>query len=156
MDISNGEGIGVSIFTQGCNRHCRNCFNPETWDFNGGQEWNEYIEKQFIKLCKKDYVTHISILGGEPLQQESDLMNLLIKIREDVKKPIWLWTGYSYEELQNNYPEKLAIVILCDVLIDGEFIQELADPTLLFRGSSNQRVINVQESLKTQDIVLYK
>lgn len=140
MDISNGEGVGVSLFVQGCDRHCKNCFNAETWDFDGGKEWGKIIEDEFIELCKQDFVTHVSILGGEPLQQDGELYSLLNRIKQEVKKPIWLWTGYRYSELHSLYPDKFEVVKLCDVLVDGEFIQELADINLKWRGSSNQKV----------------
>lgn len=137
MDISNGEGIGVSLFVQGCNFHCKGCFNKDTWNFKGGKEWNKDTEDQFILFCKNPYINHISILGGEPLQQDNDLLNLLVRIKEEVGKPILLWTGYKF----HNIPEdKKAILKYVDEITDGQFVEELKDYKLKFKGSSNQNV----------------
>lgn len=137
MDISNGEGIGVSLFVQGCNFHCKGCFNKDTWNFKGGNEWDKDIENRFISLCKNTHINHISILGGEPLQQDDDLLNLLMRIKKEVGKPILLWTGYKFE----NIPEdKKAILKYVDEITDGQFVEELKDYKLKFKGSSNQNV----------------
>ena len=156
MDISNGEGIGISLFVQGCHFHCKNCFNPETWDFNGGKEWNEEVKERFIKLANGEHVNRISILGGEPLCQENvetvlDLCQELKKLYP--QKKIWIYTGYTWECLVNqDFTKKILENI--DVLVDGPYIDELQDFNLRFRGSSNQRVINVSESLRNKKIVL--
>lgn len=156
MDISNGEGIGISLFVQGCHFHCKNCFNPETWDFNGGKEWNEEVKERFIKLANGEHVNRISILGGEPLCQENvetvlDLCQELKKLYP--QKKIWIYTGYTWEYLVNqDFTKKILENI--DVLVDGPYIDELQDFNLRFRGSSNQRVINVSESLRNKKIVL--
>lgn len=156
MDISNGEGIGISLFVQGCHFHCKNCFNPETWDFNGGKEWNEEVKERFIKLANGEHVNRISILGGEPLCQENvgtvlDLCQELKKLYP--QKKIWIYTGYTWECLVNqDFTKKILENI--DVLIDGPYVDELQDFNLRFRGSSNQRVINVSESLRNKKIVL--
>ena len=98
MDIANGKGIRVSLFVQGCNFHCKGCFNKETWSFKGGKEWNKEIEDKFIDLCQKPHIQGGSILGGEPLQQDYDLLHLLQRIKTEVNKPVSLWTGYKFEE----------------------------------------------------------
>ena len=162
MDISNGEGIGVALFVQGCHFHCHNCFNPETWDFNGGKEWTGEIADKFLDLADKPQIKRISILGGEPLAEENmeSILNLLHKIRSrfGYSKKVWLYTGYKWEELltHDNAITRLSIVQLCDVLIDGRYIDDLKDYKLKWRGSSNQRVIDVKKSLiNNKTIVLY-
>lgn len=156
MDISNGEGIGISLFVQGCHFHCKNCFNPETWDFNGGKEWNEEVKERFIKLANGEHVNRISILGGEPLCQENvetilDLCRELKKLYP--QKKIWIYTGYTWEYLVNqDFTKKLLENI--DVLVDGPYVDELQDFNLRFRGSSNQRIINVSESLERGEVIM--
>ena len=169
LDISNGEGVGVSLFVQGCDRHCFNCFNSETWDFNGGKEWTEETKNKFLKLIDRPYIKRISILGGEPLAEQNldEVLKLIQQIRISFPdKTIWLYTGYSYSEIfrgqssylsqegVNNFKRR-KIIKLCDVLVDGEYIDEQKDITLKFRGSKNQRVIDVKESLKQGKVVLY-
>lgn len=151
MDISNGDGVGCSIFVQGCPHHCPNCFNSETWDYNGGKEFTQDIQDKFIETCKVDYIDHVSLLGGEPLAQDTDFYLFIRRIRKEVGKPIWLWTGFLYEELKPLEREVVQTDI--DYLIDGRFIQSLYDPNLKYRGSSNQRVIDVKETLKQNKIV---
>lgn len=141
LDVSNGENVGVSLFVQGCpfNPHCHNCFNPETWDFNGGKEWTEEVEDKFIELTSRPYIKRISILGGEPLAQENikEVTNLAKKCKRLFpNKKIWLWSGYDFQE----YICHLGIIEYLDYIVDGKFINELKDNSLLFRGSSNQNV----------------
>lgn len=171
MDISNGEGIGVSLFVQGCDFHCKNCFNSETWEFAKGQEWNDKTKNQFLKLIEKPFIQRVSILGGEPLHPKN-VQNVL-KIVDEIRvsyptKNIWLYTGYTWEEIMtpiisdiNSKQLKILqmrkeLVSKCDVLIDGRYVDELRDVSLYWRGSSNQRVINVQETLKQKQIVLWE
>lgn len=156
LDISNGEGVGISLFVQGCPFRCHNCFNPETWDFNGGEEWTEDIENEFIELAKRPYIKRISILGGEPLANENinDVLNLVNKIRLLLpEKTIWLYTGYEWHQCLK-HPMRKEIVSKCDVLVDGRYIDSQRDITLRWRGSSNQRVIDVKKSLVQNKIVL--
>lgn len=171
MDISNGEGIGVSLFVQGCDFHCKNCFNSETWEFSKGQEWNDKTKNQFLKLIEKPFIQRVSILGGEPLHPKN-VQNVL-KIVDEIRvsypaKNIWLYTGYTWEQIMHPVitdinSEQLKMLQMrkelaskCDVLIDGRYIDELRDVSLHWRGSSNQRVINVQETLKQNQIVLWE
>lgn len=171
MDISNGEGIGVSLFVQGCDFHCKNCFNSETWEFSKGQEWNDKTKNQFLKLIETPFIQRVSILGGEPLHPKN-VQNVL-KIVDEIRvsyptKNIWLYTGYTWEQIMhpvitdiNSEQLKMLqmrkeLVNKCDVLIDGRYIDELRDVSLHWRGSSNQRVINVQETLKQNQIVLWE
>ena len=168
LDINNGPGLCVSLYVQGCKRHCDQCFNPETWDYSGGKLWNRRVEIQFIEACKDEHIKNICILGGEPLDQGKELLDLLVKLKEKVKKPIWLWTGYTWEDVvkdknrvyQQNFDIdkiiKEEILTMCDVVIDGPFVYEKMDTSLRYRGSANQRVINVKESLKQNKVVLYE
>lgn len=145
QDISNGPGIRVSIFVQGCNRHCKNCFNPETWDFNGGHIFNRRVKMTFLSLAKDKEVVGFSILGGEPLQQGDDMLDLVKSIKEMYpKKTIWMWTGYKFEDLN---PFQKEILKYVDTLVDGEFIEEQKSPTKRFKGSYNQRILDVKQSL---------
>lgn len=206
MDISNGEGVGVSLFVQGCDRHCFNCFNSETWDFNGGKEWTEETKNKFIELIDRPYIRRISILGGEPLAEQNldGVLSLIKEIREKYpisqnpnsenigksmvledenskeirislpEKTIWLYTGFRWNYIMNYQPvetddfdyieesyndglmeKRKRIISLCDVVIDGEYIDEQKDLTLKWRGSKNQRVIDVKQSLAQNKMVLY-
>ena len=140
MDIVNGKGIGVSIFFQGCSApHCKGCFNSSTWDFNGGKEWTKEVEDKFIELAKKEHIDHISFLGGEPFAQPLDELTSLVKrIKEQVNKPIWVWTGYDHMKIPYKYMADVLPYI--DYMVDGQFVEELKDMNLKFRGSSNQKI----------------
>lgn len=170
MDISNGEGVGVSLFVQGCPFHCFNCFNSETWDFNGGKEWTEEIKDKFMKIIDRPYIKRVSFLGGECLAEQNldGVLDLIKEIRNSFpEKTIWLYTGYELSEIvkQEQY-EKVSgipsvwskrweIISNVDVLVDGEYIDEQKDLTLKWRGSKNQRVIDVKQSLAQNKVVLY-
>ena len=155
MDISNGDAIGVALFTQGCRFHCKNCFNQETWDLEGGQLWTDEVEDQFLELVARPHIKRVSFLGGEPLLEENipEITALLFKIRTDCPdKKVWVYSGNTYEKLLELYPEVLGMI---DVLVDGPYVDELRDLMLEYRGSSNQRVIDVQKSLDTNQVVSY-
>lgn len=173
MDISNGEGVGVALFVQGCHFHCYNCFNSETWDFNGGKEWTEEVKNKFLDLIDKPYIKRVTILGGEPLSDEN--LETILELTNEIRlsfpdKTIWIYTGYTFEETQllskgldqesmrfNKYNKmRQNILENCDVLVDGRYIDELRDITLKWRGSSNQRVIDVKRSLKQGKIILWE
>ena len=157
LDISNGEGVGISLFVQGCPFRCKNCFNPTTWDFDGGHQWTTDTEKRFFELAERPYIKRISLLGGEPLADEnlSDVLNLVNKISLLLpNKTIWLYTGFTWEQCLAN-PIRREIVSKCHVVVDGRYIDELRDVTLKWCGSLNQRVINAQESLRSNKIILY-
>lgn len=142
LDVSNGKEIGVSLFVQGCPFRCYNCFNSETWNFNGGKEWTIEVENEFIKLANKPYIQRVSILGGEPLTESNlpTIQNLVNKIRLLLpEKTIWLYTGYTLQECLN-HPQRAGIVNKCDIIVDGRYVDELKDITLKWRGSSNQRI----------------
>ena len=139
-DIANGRGIGISVFIQGCpSPHCRGCFNPETWDFCGGKEWTKEVENKFFEIANKPYIKRISLLGGECLAENNiaDVTVLARKCKEKFpEKEIWLWSRYDFE----TYISKLEITQYVDYIIDGQFVEELKDTSLLYRGSSNQNV----------------
>ncbi len=146
MDISNGPGVRVSIFMQGCEFHCKNCFNPETWNFKDGKEFNAQTIDKVLELCEKDYVVGLSILGGEPMHQANieGTKKLAKAFKEKYpNKSVWAWSGFRFEDLKDK-----DVLKYIDVLVDGQYKDELHDPTLKWRGSSNQRVIDVQKSLK--------
>lgn len=171
FEVCNGKEIGTSIFVQGCSLHCNNCFNVDTWDYNGGKEWNDAVKSRFFDVVSRFYIKRVSVLGGEPLVVENveDVINLIkdVKSRFPDKK-IWLFTGFKWENIMNpivtdNFDPKRDLylsmrkeaVSLCDVVVDGRYIDGLRDVTLAFRGSSNQRVIDVQKTLENGEVVLY-
>ena len=140
-DTANGEGIRVSLFVSGCSLYCKGCFNKESWNFNAGKEFTKFVKEEIINELKKPYINGFSLLGGDPLEPKlhKDVLDLVKSIKtEMLNKDIWLWTGRLYEDEKDN-----EILKYIDVLIDGPFIQELADKNLQYRGSSNQRVIYV-------------
>jgi anaerobic ribonucleoside-triphosphate reductase activating protein len=153
IDIVNGDGVGVSIFFQGCSHHCKGCFNQETWNFNDGKDFTEKVKNEFIKLCKRDNIDFISLLGGEPFDQPlGELLSLLKELKE-LNKPIYVWTGYLFEDLwENENPIYRSIFQYITYLIDGEFQENKKDLTLHLRGSSNQRIIDVQKTLLNDKI----
>ena len=204
MDISNGEGVGVALFVQGCPFHCYNCFNPDTWDFNGGKEWTPEVKEKFLELIDKPYIKRVSILGGEPLADENldDVLDLVTEINKrynfqkvdsanpckmgvsDDKntyefrlsfpnKTIWIYSGYIFSELfmydekikrcpnylrkdvMEIYQKRQQIISKCDVMVDGKYIDSQRDTSLRWRGSKNQDVINIQQSLQKGEIVLW-
>ena len=153
-DIANGPGFRVSIYVQGCNNHCPGCFNPETWDFEGGKEFTDKVKSKFLELGKSKKIAGFSILGGEPLQQGKDMLDLVKEIKETYPdKTIWMWTGCIYEELT---PEQLDIVKYVDVLIDGRFDIEHRTPRSRYKGSFNQRVIDVAKTMEANKCVLHE
>lgn len=158
LDISNGEGIGVALFVQGCPFHCYNCFNPQTWDFNSGEEWTDDIRNDFLNIIQQcEYSDRVTIIGGEPLckQNRFEVGVLVSDIKTQFpQKIIWLYTGYTWEELIGDV-SVLNIIKFVDIIIDGPYKDELRDITLPFRGSSNQRVIDVKKSLKAGEVILY-
>ena len=153
MDISNGPGVRVSIFLQGCAFKCKNCFNPETHDFNGGLEFNQDVVNQVLELANKDHIAGLSILGGEPMHPKNiEATKMLAKAFKEKypDKTVWVWSGFLFDNLK----DKDALNYI-DVLVDGQFVEQLRDPMLHWKGSSNQRVIDVQESLKNNKIILF-
>lgn len=159
-DVANGPGVRVSIFVSGCHHHCEGCFNSEAWDFNYGNDFTEDTIQEIIEAMNHDYITGLSLLGGEPFEliNQKGLLPLLKKVKEVYPdKTIWAYSGYLYDELKEmDYPETKEILSLIDVLVDGKFVESLKDPNLYFRGSSNQRVIDMKKTLKSKKIVLHE
>lgn len=159
MDISNGEGIRVSLFVQGCEFHCKNCFNPDTWNFEGGKEFTTDTMKSLIDLCANKNINGLSILGGEPMHPKN--RETVVDIMRAFKyhypeKTIWMWTGYKLEDLLNEDDEDVkSMFIYLDYLIDGQFQEDKKNLNLKWAGSTNQRWIDIQESMK-QGILVTK
>lgn len=150
-DVANGIGIRTTLFVSGCTHNCPNCFNKEYQKFTYGNKWNKEVEDNFISLCKNENVSGISILGGEPFQQDVDVLrNLLRRIKTEVNKPIWIWTGYQYGEWEDCYNSCLEYI---DIIVDGRFIETKKDLSLKWRGSSNQRIIDVKKTRKLGRII---
>lgn len=163
MDISNGVGIGCSLFVQGCHFHCADCFNSSTWDFDKGSDFTDKEMKQLTDIANKDYIERVSILGGEPLCDENvcDVLNLLFQIKDKAPdKKIWIYTGYTFEEIincnRNDYYALLRLytTLTADVVVDGRFDRNLKDLKLKFRGSSNQRIIDIDKTIKNGAVTL--
>ena len=154
-DISNGPNIRATLFVSGCTHNCKGCFNKDYQDFNYGKEWTSTTETVFLHYVKDLKVKGVNILGGEPLQQTMDnsLADLLAKIKENTNKPIWLWTGYKLEDVINN-TKVMNILQYVDVLIDGKFEEDKKDLNLMYRGSANQRIINLTKTFEKGEIVL--
>lgn len=160
-DIANGLGIRVSLFVSGCTHRCKNCFNPETWDFNYGTPFNAETEERIINLLSPAYINGLSVLGGEPLEPQNQraLYPFLKKVKETYpEKDIWIYSGYTFETeiLSGKAHCEVTDFILSfvDVLVDGEFVEELKNIRLKFRGSENQRLINLPKSLETGKCVI--
>ncbi len=159
-DISNGVGIRVSLFVSGCNHHCKGCFNTEAWDFNYGKDFTSDTINEIIEALEPNYINGLSLLGGEPLdpRNQESVLQLLRKVKEVYpEKNIWCYSGYLYEYLleQSKINEVTKeIISYLDILVDGKFEIDKKDITLLFRGSSNQRIIDVKKSLEEDNVVL--
>ena len=154
MDISNGPGVRVSIFMQGCTFNCKNCFNPETHSFDGGKEFTDETINRVLELCANENVEGLSILGGEPMHPKNiEGTTHLAKLFKEKypNKTLWAWSGFLYETLMDK-----EILKYLDVLVDGQYVDELSNPLLKWKGSSNQRVIDVQKSLKENKIILFE
>ena len=151
MDISNGPGVRVSIFMQGCTFKCKNCFNPETHDFNGGEEFTDETIEKVLGLCDHEYIKGLSILGGEPMHPKNidGTLKLAKAFKEKFpEKNIWSWTGFKFEDIKSK--ENIKYI---DVLVDGQYVDELHDPNLKWKGSSNQRVIDINKTLASGDVI---
>jgi len=161
-DIANGEGVRTSLFVSGCTHHCKNCFNPETWDFNYGKEFTQEVQNKIIQSLKPDYINGLTLLGGEPMEpaNQKGLLPFIKKVKETYpNKTIWCYSGFLFDEellkeSRAHCPWTLELLSYIDILVDGRFVQDLKDITLRFKGSSNQRVIDVKESLKENKVIL--
>ena len=162
-DIANGEGVRVSLFVSGCTNHCENCFQPQTWDFCYGKPFTAETEEYLLSLLAPDYINGLTLLGGEPFEPENQraLLPFLRRVREQFpKKTIWAFSGFTLEEMrrEGSYVRCEVtddLLALVDVLVDGRFVQALYDISLRFRGSSNQRIIDIPATLARGEIVLW-
>lgn len=162
-DIANGEGVRVTLFVSGCTHHCKGCFNPETWDFNFGKPFTMEVEAKLLEDLSPAYISGLTLLGGEPFEpvNQRALLPFLKKVKETYpEKTIWAFSGYTFDtdlvEGGKAYCECTEEILgMLDVLIDGEFMEDLKDITLVFRGSSNQRVIDVKKTLTEGQVCLY-
>lgn len=162
-DIANGPGVRVSLFVSGCTHHCPGCFNSETWDFNYGEPFNSDVINEILEALEPSYIRGFSLLGGEPFEykNQTGLLPLLKEIQNRFpNKDIWCYTGYNFEtdileDMAKKWPETNEMLSYIDILVDGEFVEAKKDLALRFRGSSNQRIIQVQESLKQNKVILW-
>ena len=162
-DIANGEGVRVTLFVSGCTHHCKNCFNPETWDFNYGKPFDESTENELIEALRPSYIKGLTLLGGEPMEPRNQqrLLPLLKRVRKEFgnTKNIWSYTGFVLDQnlklgrAHCEYTDELLRQL--DVLVDGPFVESLKNISLKFRGSSNQRIIDMPKTLESGKVVLY-
>lgn len=163
-DVANGPGVRVSLFVSGCNHRCRECFNSEAWDFHYGQEYGPEITEKILGYLDHTYIAGLSLLGGEPMDpaNQNGILSLVEKVKEQFpEKTIWCYTGYDFEkdilgDMAERLPETKRILACLDVLVDGKFEVEKKNLRLRFRGSTNQRIIKVKESLSLREIVLWE
>lgn len=163
-DIANGIGVRVSLFVSGCTNHCEGCFQPQTWDFDYGQPFTYETEQSLMDMLSPDYINGLTLLGGDPMEPKNQQALLPFVRRLKAKLPtktVWAYSGFTYEELktEGSYPRCEAtdeLLELIDVLVDGRFVEELKDICLRFRGSSNQRIIDMNKTRQSGVIVLWK
>lgn len=161
-DVANGPGIRVSLFVSGCTHHCKNCFNQEAWDFNYGDKFDKAAEEKILNALSEDFITGFTVLGGEPFepQNQKTVLEIIEKVRNKYpQKSVWCYSGYLFENILSGKvgDKETALKILdnLDILVDGEFVDELKNPGLQFRGSANQRVIDVKNTLKSGNICIW-
>lgn len=156
FDVSNAPGVRSTLFVTGCTHDCKGCFNKELQDFGAGEVWTQEDEDNFVSYVKNDNVVGVNILGGEPMQQVMDdcLPNLLKRVKEETGKSIWLWSGYLLEQILED-EKRRKILEYVDVLVDGRFEIDKRNINLKYRGSENQRVIDVKKTLMSDSVVLY-
>ncbi len=160
-DVANGPGVRVSVFVSGCNHHCKGCFNEIAWNFEYGNEFNQETIDEVLKDLDKDYIEGLSLLGGEPLEHSNQkgLLPLIKQVKEKFpQKSIWCYTGFDYEKdvmgnMYKNWDETKELIDNIDVIVDGKFEESLKNPSLKFRGSSNQRIIDVQKSIASNQVI---
>ena len=164
VDIANGPGVRVSLFVSGCTHHCKGCFNAEAWDFDFGEPFTEAVQEEVLRHLNHHYIEGLTLLGGEPMEpvNQESLLPFIKKVRERLpEKSIWCFTGYTFEtdildHMCKEWEETSELLSYIDVLVDGKFIQELKNISLRFRGSENQRIILVQESLRMGETILWE
>ena len=151
--ISNGPGVRVVLWVSGCKIHCKGCQNPESWDFCAGKLFDDNARQELFNALDKPYIRGITISGGNPLDQAGEIFYIICELKSKFPtKDIWLYSGYTYEDLRQSR-EKMKVVVSVDVLVDGPYIEEQRDITLKFRGSKNQRLIDVKETLRQGKII---
>lgn len=157
FDVSNAPGVRTTLFVSGCTHNCKGCFNKDLQDFSYGDIWSSKVEDKILSYLKNDNIVGLNILGGEPLQQtkDDDLINFLKRVKNETNKNIWLWSGYLFEEIIEDVLRR-EFLDYVDILVDGKFNISKRNISLKYRGSSNQRVIDVQKSLKENQIILYE
>ncbi len=161
-DVANGLGVRISLFVSGCTHHCKNCFNSIAWDFNYGKTFNKDIEDEIIEFLKKPMISGLTILGGEPMEivNQKALYEFVKRVKNEVpNKSIWCYTGYLLEDLlygSQHIDITNDLLNMIDILVDGKYIDELKDITLKYRGSSNQRIIDLKQTLLKNEIILVK
>ena len=162
-DIANGPGVRTSLFVSGCTHHCKNCFNREAWDFAYGAPFDEDVQQQILNECRPGYITGLTLLGGEPMEpvNQRALLPFVRRFRAAFPgKTVWCYSGYTWAQLTGDSRARCEVtddfLREIDVLVDGPFVQDLHDITLRFKGSSNQRLIDVQRSLTTGEVVLWE
>lgn len=161
-DIANGIGVRITLFVSGCTNHCKNCFQPQTWDFDFGEPFTEETEEKLLEMLKPDYINGLTLLGGEPMEPQNQraLVPFLKRVRDAYpNKNIWCFTGFTYEVLKTDGSHPRCEVTdemlsLIDVLVDGRYVDELKDLTLQFRGSSNQRLIDMVKTRENGEVTL--
>ena len=162
-DVANGQGVRVSLFVSGCSHHCKGCFNQEAWDYNYGNEFTNKEEDEIMEALKPDYIKGLSLLGGEPLdiKNQEGLLPVVKKAKELYPdKPIWCYTGYLFdkqvmENMAKTNDTTNELLKYIDYVVDGQFVESLRNPSLQFRGSSNQRIIDVQKTLENHEVTLW-
>ncbi len=163
IDVANGPGVRVSLFVSGCTHHCKGCFNPETWNFNYGQCFTEDKVDEVLSYLEPDHIKGLSLLGGEPFEysNQAGLLPLMRRVKAKYPhKDVWCYTGYDFEKdikgrMMLNWPETRELITYIDILVDGEFEEDKKDLTLRFKGSSNQRIIDVKKSLEANELILW-
>lgn len=164
LDVANGPGLRVTLFVSGCTHHCKGCFNKETWNFNYGNPFTQETEEEIMKELRKPHIAGLTLLGGEPFEHvnQKGLLPFVRRAKQEFpQKPLWCFTGYDFEKdilgrMAAEWEETKELLSYIDILVDGKFVEELKDLNLKFKGSSNQRTILVQESLKAGKIILWE
>ncbi len=159
-DIADGPGVRVSLFVSGCTHHCRECFQSETWDFSYGEKFTDVTVQELLDALKPSFIRGLTVLGGEPWEPDNQraLIPFIRKVRDEFPdKDIWMYSGFTYEELRDGSRARCEVtdelLSMIDVLVDGEFVLEKKDISLAFRGSSNQRIIDLRRSEKSGNVV---
>lgn len=159
FDIANGPGVGLSLFVSGCTHHCKGCFNEEAWDFNFGERYTKETTQNIVEFYQNNpQVKTFSLLGGEPFDQGCDslyIIDLVRRLRQETNcENFWVWSGYTFDKILQSR-EKVKMLLYFDVLVDGKFELDKKDPRLMYRGSSNQRVIDIQKSIDSGEVILW-